>query len=273
MTLLILTLVLGLLAITLHELGHYEAMRRCGVPVSEVSLLGFPVPWLPSLRITRGETVWSIHTLLLGAYVKPRHPESIEQLPLHQQLYINGNGIVVNIAYAFTLVGAHALITSYTSAQPSYSIGGIICIACASIIWFSRRLLVYVIPILGIMATWLIVTELFAATPMQSMKAGNGGPVAVVVLLGSAHSIQQALHIAAAVSLCLALMNALPLVPLDGGNIVYAILKKGCNVPERFLSMYQTGGICAALCLIVYMLGLDVLRIGTWAFDWIRTMS
>ncbi len=55
------------LALLLHELGHFLAARRAGVKVEEFGI-GLP----PRIfGITRGETVYSINAIPVGAFVKP----------------------------------------------------------------------------------------------------------------------------------------------------------------------------------------------------------
>jgi len=62
----ILFIVMLFVAISLHELGHFVIAKRAGVKVEEFGL-GFP----PRLfGIKRGETLYSINAIPIGAFVK-----------------------------------------------------------------------------------------------------------------------------------------------------------------------------------------------------------
>lgn len=299
MIIVILTIVLCLLALTIHELGHYEAMRRCGIPVSEVSLLGFPIPGLPSIRINRNGTTWSIHPLILGAYVRATDNTSMAALSLPKQLYIYGNGVVANVVYSFILLGVDVLLIAVTCTAsekiPSCIVGSIL-ILLACIIWMSRRFIAYAMPLLSILATWFVVTVFFStdhkqsgATDTTTPKAATesvethsgkptvsveikpahenqGGTLAIAAVIGSVQTVQKALTLAASVSLSLALMNILLLVPLDGGWIINVTLQKIFKLPETFLSVYQVVGVFMVLGLIVYAVWSDIMQIGAWLF-------
>lgn len=94
--------------ISLHELGHFIAARRAGVKVEEFGL-GFP----PRLfGIKRGETVYSINAIPLGAFVKstgendPTVPGSLASKGSWSRLAVYAAGPVANIFLAFILLSA-----------------------------------------------------------------------------------------------------------------------------------------------------------------------
>lgn len=94
--------------ISLHELGHFIAARRAGVKVEEFGL-GFP-PRL--LGIKRGETVYSVNAIPLGAFVKstgendPTVPGSLASKGSWSRLAVYAAGPVANIFLAFILLSA-----------------------------------------------------------------------------------------------------------------------------------------------------------------------
>ncbi len=94
--------------ISLHELGHFIAARRAGVKVEEFGL-GFP----PRLfGIKRGETVYSVNAIPLGAFVRctgendPTVPRSLASKGPWSRLAFYAAGPLVNIFLAFILLSA-----------------------------------------------------------------------------------------------------------------------------------------------------------------------
>jgi regulator of sigma E protease len=102
----ILFLVALFVAICLHELGHFVAARRAGVKVEE---FGIGIP--PRLfGIKRGETVYSVNAIPIGAFVKaageddPTVPRSLAGKGPWTRLGIYAAGPLVNIFLAFVLL-------------------------------------------------------------------------------------------------------------------------------------------------------------------------
>ncbi len=102
----ILFIVALFVAIYLHELGHFIAAKRAGVKVEE---FGIGIP--PRLfGIKRGETIYSINAIPLGAFVKaagendPTVPRSLAGKGPWTRLGIYAAGPLVNIFLAFVLL-------------------------------------------------------------------------------------------------------------------------------------------------------------------------
>jgi regulator of sigma E protease len=102
----ILFIVTLFVVISLHELGHFITAKRAGVKVEEFGL-GFP-PRL--LGIKRGETVYSVNAIPVGAFVKstgendPTVPGSLASKSSWSRLAVYAAGPVVNIFLAFILL-------------------------------------------------------------------------------------------------------------------------------------------------------------------------
>jgi len=95
-------------AICLHELGHFITAKRAGVKVEE---FGIGIP--PRLfGIKRGETIYSINAIPLGAFVKaagendPTVPRSLAGKGPWTRLGIYAAGPLVNIFLAFVFLSA-----------------------------------------------------------------------------------------------------------------------------------------------------------------------
>jgi len=104
----ILFIVALFVAMCLHELGHFIAARRAGVKVEE---FGIGIP--PRLfGIKRGETIYSVNAIPLGAFVKaagendPTVPRSLAGKGPWTRLGIYSAGPLVNILLAFVLLSA-----------------------------------------------------------------------------------------------------------------------------------------------------------------------
>ena len=92
----------------LHELGHFIAAKRAGVKVEEFGI-GLP----PRLfGIKRGETIYSVNAIPLGAFVKaagendPTVPRGLAGKGPWTRLGIYAAGPLVNIFLAFVLLSA-----------------------------------------------------------------------------------------------------------------------------------------------------------------------
>ncbi len=96
------------LALCLHELGHFLAARRAGVKVEEFGI-GLP-PRIFGIR--RGETIYSINAIPVGAFVKPAGeddptvPRSLAGRRPFTRLGVYVAGPVANFVLAFVLLSA-----------------------------------------------------------------------------------------------------------------------------------------------------------------------
>jgi len=96
------------LAVSLHEFGHFITAKRASVKVEEFGI-GFP-PRL--LGIKRGETVYSINAIPIGAFVKtpgendPTVPRSLASKGPWTRLLVYAAGPLANIFLAFILLSA-----------------------------------------------------------------------------------------------------------------------------------------------------------------------
>jgi regulator of sigma E protease len=104
----ILFIVALFMAICLHELGHFIVAKRAGVKVEE---FGIGIP--PRLfGIKRGETIYSVNAIPLGAFVKaagendPTIPRSLAGKGSWTRLGIYAAGPLVNIFLAVVLLSA-----------------------------------------------------------------------------------------------------------------------------------------------------------------------
>ena len=81
-----------IVALVLHELGHYLAARACGIPVTQAGL-----GWGPKLyRVRVLDVDCDLRLLPLGAYVR-MDMAVLQSRPLLQQLFVLSAGIIANL--------------------------------------------------------------------------------------------------------------------------------------------------------------------------------
>ena len=97
----VLTAVLSfVVALVLHELGHWMAARLCSVPVNEIGL-----GWGPKVYTFQARGIdYTIRLLPLGAYVR-MDMVALQQRLLLQQLFVLGAGIAVNLVLSLIFAG------------------------------------------------------------------------------------------------------------------------------------------------------------------------
>ena len=112
-----------IVALVLHELGHYFAARLCSVPIKQVGL-----GWGPKLCGVRVNTVdYQLRLLPVGAYVQ-MDMIALQRRPLLQQLFVLGAGIGVNLVLCIltwgSLFGALNLALAIGNLIPFYQLDG-----------------------------------------------------------------------------------------------------------------------------------------------------
>src|ERR1044071_5379570 len=87
------------LLIILHELGHYLAAKRMGIPIARFSVGLGPKVW----GFKRGETEYWLSLIPCGGYVLPAldDVETFERLPLARRIGFLLGGPAANLAGAF----------------------------------------------------------------------------------------------------------------------------------------------------------------------------
>ena len=81
-----------IVALVLHELGHFFAARLCGVPIKQAGL-----GWGPKLCGVRVNNIdYQLRALPLGAFIR-MDMIALQARPLFQQLFVLGAGVGVNL--------------------------------------------------------------------------------------------------------------------------------------------------------------------------------
>lgn len=111
------------IAMVVHEIGHWVAARACKVPVTEAGL-----GWGPTIAARRICGVdCQIRVLPLGAFTR-MDMTTLQRRPLSQQLFVLGAGIGVNLILAVVAWGTEFgfvnLVLAVGNLLPLYQLDG-----------------------------------------------------------------------------------------------------------------------------------------------------
>ncbi len=243
-------LILGALAV--HEGAHAFAMWKCGVSLSEVGL-GFPIPYVPHIRIRFKKfsslPAFTLHPFLLGAYVKPTEEGDamLEKLPYSNRAVIYGFGVLGNILYGLLL-----LILLRVASLGILDMKVFILLLLLFLFWWQRRVFcTHLVPIVGVLGLAGFVATFFFL-PSGDVVVG---PIGTIQLAhDTAKDVAGGVLFAAVISFSLAVLNMLPVYPLDGGRTMDVLMAKfGVGAQNIF----RRAGSILFFALILFAFGAD----------------
>ncbi len=258
-------IMLVMVSISVHELGHAFAMRECGVRVERISLIG--VPGLGTFRIPVRlsqfpGTEWVIHPFVIGAYVMANE-DDMEKASARDRVFISAAGPLANIAFAFVLAGCAtaAVLTEVLSGSLLGAVVGalVLCgplFAVGWLAWRFRRFLArYAVPCIVVLALALFLRGIRSSvlTPYGTSDFVRDIHVHSQAVQGSTEGfgLYFALAIGAILSAGLGILNLIPLIPLDGGQIVREYL------PARWKDAYSLLTFPIVAIMLLMSLGKD----------------
>ncbi|MDD9947438.1 MAG: site-2 protease family protein [Myxococcales bacterium] len=222
--------------IALHEYGHLLAARAVGIPIAR-----FSVGMGPSIASFRhGGTEYCLGILPFGGYVMPELESEQDYFrfdPGRRVVFALG-GPVVNIVAACMLFALSACVTDRT-------ILGVLDFAV------TRTADTF-------LGTFALLPTLFEHPDQLSGVVGIVAEGSQWTSAGAAAS----LSFAALLSINLAVLNLLPLPPLDGGKVVLCLLEYVYGDTQRWHLPVSLAGWALFLGLFVYVTVLDVARLG-----------
>lgn len=254
-------LVSFMVAILVHELGHYLAGLFCRIPVKTFSIgLPLPYPYFKGRRTADGIVFdggmaalsWRIGTLfgtdfyiapvLVGGYVEfeTQGERTLDTASAFQKILVMSAGVIFNFIFGYITLVALSLVRGD---------------GLGTAMWKALyNLVVTIIAIPGL---------LFSTLAAGNLEAFSG-PIGIVTAIGSTTGdIVLFLGIIAILNISLGVMNLIPFGPLDGTRILFTLVEMVARreLPSRIKTGYMLFGLFALLVLLFYSTWADVARI------------
>lgn len=224
------------LLIILHELGHFLAAKRMSIPIARFSLGLGPKVW----GFKMGGTEYWLSLIPCGGYVMPamEDVEAFDNIPLKRRILFSLGGPAANILGA--LLGL--------SLMNFVKLG------------FSVHSVLY----LPIEQTCQMAMQIVAAIPLLFSQPEHLSSIVGIVSAGGAYvglSFVKLLQFSVLLNVNLAVLNLLPIPPLDGGKIVMGLLRKIYQPLQRLEVPLTVGGWVLLAGLMLYATALDLARV------------
>lgn len=215
------------LAILIHELGHLIAAWIVKIPVARFSVGIGPKLW----SVQRGQTEYWLSAIPLGGYVLPavQDHEEFQKIPVSNRLFFTIAGPLANVLLSLLCFALYNVI------QDGFSLAGVTTQPFAQLADLTGRFLAAIpalfsgdAPVSGIVGIVAV-----------GEKVIDKGVLSMIMFLNL-------------LSLNLAVLNMLPMPPLDGGKIMMFLLEK---IDRRLLKVHEalaTIGVVLLLGLMVY---------------------
>ena len=222
--------------ILIHELGHFMAAKLSNIPVERFSIGFGPKLW----AFGKGQTEYRFSVFPIGGYVLPKieNEDDFFRLPARRRIIFALGGPLANILLAWMCL---SLLNATTMGFSLYAI------------------LVYPFVQIGEISSQI----LYALPQMFSRPEQLSGIIGIIaiggrVLMGDFSKI---FGLAAMLNINLALLNLLPVLPLDGGKILFCFLEKiHCSLAKVRLPLMVTGWVLL-LGLILSITVMDVCKL------------
>lgn len=235
------------LVVLVHELGHFLAARRAGVPVYEFSI-GFPFSPRIATLFRHRETEFTLRALPLGGFVSFSHEndEEAEKLfgasPASRALILS-SGSLFNMVFAFLLF------------VPVFMAGEGLSLFSAIV---SSTQMVWIV----MAETAHLFINLFSG---QAGMENLSGPVGIAALAGKAASGGWAdlVLFTGFLSLSLGIMNMLPFPGLDGGQLFMLFIETIRNKPVsvRTHQIINLAGIMLFIMISLFVTWHDITKL------------
>ena len=221
--------------ILIHELGHLIAAKLSNIPI-ELFSIGFgPKLW----SFQKGQTEYRLSALPIAGYVLPKiqSEDDFFQIAPSRRIFFALGGPLANVLLS------------------------IICLAFLNVT--TTGFSFYAILIYPFVQIIKITSQLLYALPGLFSNPGQLAGVIGIVAMGGqfvAGDFLKILNLAIMLNINLAVLNLLPILPLDGGKIVFCLLERiHRSLLKLRLPLTVTGWVLL-LGLISYVTVLDVCK-------------
>lgn len=226
--------IVGLL-IAIHEYGHLLAAKLCGIPVARFSI-GFGPK---ALALKYGETSYWLSWIPIGGYVLPAiDADGLRELPAYKRITFALGGPIANMIAAFVGLFLLGLAQFNLPAFEAISFA-------ATQLWTG------------------VLQQIAGLSALVSGIEQLTGIVGIVAIGGAqfGSTLTSLLTFSVLINISLAVMNLLPLPPLDGGRILFCVLEKIYRPVVRAEAPLTLAGWTMVVALMVYVTVQDVGRI------------
>lgn len=222
--------------ILLHEAGHFIAAKWVGIPVARFSIGFGRRLW----GFRHNYTEYQLSLIPCGGYVLPAIADegAFISLPLSSRVLFALGGPVANI------------------------LGSVLCLSLINVSQYGISLDTALIHPLR--ETWQLASQICAAVPVLFSSPDQLSGIVGIVAMGGKHvgmSMSRLLQFCALLNVNLAILNLLPIPPLDGGKIVMAVIERVCAPLRRLELPLTIAGWVALIGLMLYATALDISRI------------
>jgi regulator of sigma E protease len=234
MSYVVVVFVVGLL-IAIHECGHLLAAKLCGIPVKRFSIGFGPKVF----AFTRAETSYWLSWIPIGGYVLPAlEPEDFRTLHAYKRITFALGGPMANVIAAYAGLWVLGIL------EMNLPLSGATSFAIAQL-WTGLQQ--------QVAALSTLFNEIDQLSGIVGIVAVGGGQFA--------STFAGLLTFSVLINLSLAVMNLLPLPPLDGGRILFCLLEKIYRPVSRVEAPVTLTGWSMVLALMVYATVQDVWKI------------
>ena len=221
--------------IIVHELGHFIAAKVSKIPIERFSVGFGPKIW----SFTKGRTEYRLSILPIAGYVLPEIKEfdDFYKIAPSRRIVFALGGPSANIILSIISL---ALLNTITM---GFSLYGILLQPFVQVV--------------------TITSQFLQALPSLFTSPGQLSGVVGVVALGGqfiAGDLSKLLQFAVILNINLALLNLIPIPPLDGGKVLFCLLEKIHHSLIKLRIPVMVTGWVLLLGLICYITVIDVCR-------------
>jgi len=221
--------------ILIHELGHLIAAKLSNIPIERFSIGFGPKLW----SFQKGQTEYRLSALPIAGYVLPKiqNEDDFFQIAPSRRIVFALGGPLANVILSIICLGFLNVLTT------GFSFYAILLYPFVQIIKITSQLL-------------------YALPGLFSNPSQLAGVIGIVAIGGQfvAGDFLRILNLAVMLNINLAILNLLPILPLDGGKIVFCLLERiHRSLLKLRLPLTVTGWVLL-LGLISYVTVIDVCR-------------